>query len=62
MPNHTSDEHPWFLKSVERKEPYTNYYVWKDPIIGENGTRSPPNNWVSYQNLNGCYITITTWY
>lgn len=47
MPNHTSDEHPWFIKSVQRKEPYTNYYVWKDPIIDDKGDRHPPNNWVS---------------
>jgi len=46
VPNHTSDEHSWFIKSVQRKEPYTNYYVWKDPIFDANGTRQPPNNWV----------------
>jgi len=29
--NHTSDEHPWFLKSKESKEnnPYRDYYIWK---------------------------------
>lgn len=46
VPNHTSDEHPWFIQSVNKIEPYTNYYVWKDPIM-ENGTRKPPNNWVN---------------
>lgn len=51
MPNHTSDEHSWFIKSVKRIEPYTNYYVWKDPIIDENGNRTPPNNWVNNKNL-----------
>ncbi|KAF0767588.1 maltase 2-like [Aphis craccivora] len=55
VPNHTSDEHPWFIKSVQRKEPYTNYYVWKDPIINEDGTRSPPNNWL------GVFNTGTAW-
>lgn len=28
--NHTSDEHPWFIKSREEKEnPYWDYYIWK---------------------------------
>lgn len=47
VPNHTSDEHPWFVKSVERKEPYTNYYIWRDGLIDPDGNRLPPNNWVS---------------
>jgi len=51
VPNHTSDEHSWFVKSVQRIEPYTNYYVWKDPIIDASGNRTPPNNWVSNENL-----------
>jgi len=51
VPNHTSDEHTWFTKSVQRIEPYTNYYVWKDPIIDANGNRTPPNNWVINENL-----------
>lgn len=46
VPNHTSDEHEWFQKSVKRIEPYTDYYVWKNPKI-VNGQRQPPNNWVS---------------
>jgi len=25
--------------------------VWKDPIIDANGNRTPPNNWVSNENL-----------
>lgn len=47
VPNHTSDEHVWFKKSVQRIEPYTGYYVWKDAKNGTNGEREPPNNWVS---------------
>ncbi len=35
VPNHTSDEHPWFR---ERRD----YYVWRE---GQNG--APPNNWMS---------------
>lgn len=46
VPNHSSDKHEWFEKSVKRIDPYTNYYIWKDAKI-VNGTRQPPNNWVS---------------
>ena len=48
IPNHSSNEHEWFVKSVAREEPYTDYYVWRDPegfdII--TGDPIPPNNWV----------------
>ncbi|XP_044726881.1 maltase A3-like [Chrysoperla carnea] len=47
VPNHSSDKHEWFKKSVKRIDPYTNYYVWADAKI-VNGTRQPPNNWNSY--------------
>nr|XP_018910472.1 PREDICTED: maltase 2-like [Bemisia tabaci] len=46
VPNHTSDQHDWFLKSVKKIDPYTNYYIWKDPKI-VNGQRQPPTNWLS---------------
>uniref|UniRef100_A0AAY4D2M0 Amino acid transporter heavy chain SLC3A1 n=1 Tax=Denticeps clupeoides TaxID=299321 RepID=A0AAY4D2M0_9TELE len=42
IPNHTSDKHPWFQKSRENVEPYSNYYVWTNCSIDK-----PPNNWVS---------------
>lgn len=45
VPNHTSDRHEWFQKSVKRIAPYTNYYIWKDPKYIK-GKRVPPNNWV----------------
>ncbi|XP_065223615.1 alpha-glucosidase-like [Planococcus citri] len=46
--NHSSDEHPWFRKSIERIDPYTNFYVWVDPK-GYDSKRQPiiPNNWMS---------------
>ncbi|KAJ8681865.1 hypothetical protein QAD02_017657 [Eretmocerus hayati] len=47
VPNHSSDEHEWFQKSINRIAPYDDYYVWKDPKFGENGERLPPNNWLS---------------
>ncbi|CAH1738892.1 unnamed protein product [Aphis gossypii] len=46
VPNHTSDKHEWFIKSVQREEPYTDYYVWVDAKY-VNGTRQVPNNWMA---------------
>lgn len=47
VPNHTSDQHEWFLKSQRREEPYTDYYVWADAKgVDEAGHPIPPNNWV----------------
>ncbi|ODN01427.1 Maltase 1 [Orchesella cincta] len=48
VPNHSSDQHPWFNMSAQRIEPYTEYYVWKDPSgFDDEGKPIPPNNWVS---------------
>lgn len=47
VPNHSSDLHPWFIKSVKKEGKYDNYYVWKDPKGHDsNGNPIPPNNWV----------------
>ncbi|VVC39557.1 Glycoside hydrolase superfamily,Nuclease-related domain, NERD,Glycosyl hydrolase, family 13, catalytic [Cinara cedri] len=46
VPNHTSDQHEWFVKSVQNIEPYSDYYVWVDAKY-VNGTRQVPNNWIS---------------
>ncbi|GLV53974.1 alpha-amylase [Dictyobacter sp. S3.2.2.5] len=44
VPNHTSDEHPWFQQS---RSSLTNekrdWYIWRDPAP-DGG---PPNNWIS---------------
>ncbi|XP_060864581.1 maltase 2-like [Metopolophium dirhodum] len=45
VPNHSSDEHEWFQKSVKKIDPYTEYYVWLDGKVDENGNKIPPNNW-----------------
>ena len=38
IPNHTSENHPWFQNSQRLEcEKYCDYYIWKDEI---------PNNWV----------------
>ncbi|XP_065219305.1 alpha-glucosidase-like [Planococcus citri] len=44
--NHSSDQHPWFSNSVKRIDPYTDYYIWKDPKgYDHNGNPIVPNNW-----------------
>lgn len=47
VPNHTSDQHDWFLLSANRTEGYEDYYVWRDCRDNGDGTRRMPNNWVS---------------
>lgn len=45
--NHSSDEHIWFKKSVEKIKPFDEFYVWKDPKgYDSSGKPIPPNNWV----------------
>ena len=35
VPNHTSDEHPWFVESrSSRDNPKRDWYVWRDPQPG----------------------------
>ena len=44
VPNHTSDQHPWFRASrSSRDDPKRDWYVWRDPAPGGG----PPNNWVA---------------
>lgn len=39
VPNHTSDQHPWFQESRrDRTNPKADWYVWRD---------QPPNNWLA---------------
>lgn len=44
VPNHTSDEHPWFRDSrSSRTSAKRDWYIWRDPAP-DGG---PPNNWLS---------------
>ncbi|KAL0281024.1 UNVERIFIED_CONTAM: hypothetical protein PYX00_002144 [Menopon gallinae] len=48
IPNHSSDKHEWFAKSVDRVPGYEDFYVWKDPAgFDVDGRPIPPNNWLS---------------
>jgi alpha-glucosidase len=45
VPNHTSDEHPWFIESrSSHDDPKRDWYIWRDP----KADGSPPNNWGSF--------------
>jgi alpha-glucosidase len=44
VPNHTSDQHAWFVESrSSRTSPKRDWYIWHD--AGPDG--GPPNNWLS---------------
>jgi alpha-glucosidase len=44
VPNHTSDQHEWFIESrSSRDNPKRDWYIWKDA----KADGSPPNNWLS---------------
>ncbi len=44
VPNHTSDQNPWFLDSrSSRTSAHRNWYIWRDG----KGPGEPPNNWIS---------------
>lgn len=47
VPNHTSDQCEWFIKSANREAGYEDYYVWRDGLVSDDGEAVPPNNWVS---------------
>lgn len=42
VPNHSSNQHEWFVASEKREEKYEDYYIWRDE----------PNNWVSFQHIS----------
>jgi alpha-glucosidase len=45
VPNHTSDQHPWFTASrSSRTDARRDWYLWRDPTP-DGG---PPNNWLSH--------------
>ena len=45
VPNHTSDQHPWFKESrSSRDNPKRDWYIWRDG----KGEGQAPNNWQSW--------------
>src|SRR3954469_5146604 len=53
VPNHTSDQHPWFRESrAGRDSPRRDWYVWRDG----GGPARPPNNWRSaFEAVGGAW-------
>jgi alpha-glucosidase len=50
VPNHTSDQHPWFVESrSSRDNPKADWYWWRDLEPGDDPSNpsKPPNNWVA---------------
>jgi alpha-glucosidase len=44
IPNHTSDQHPWFVEARRsRTSDKRDFYLWRDPAPGGG----PPSNWLS---------------
>jgi alpha-glucosidase len=60
VPNHTSDQHPWFIQSkAARENPKRDWYIWRD--AGPDG--APPNNWLSeFGGSAWAYDAITRQY
>ena len=43
VPNHTSDQHPWFQEALQSKaSPKRDWYIWANP----KADGSEPNNWL----------------
>jgi maltose alpha-D-glucosyltransferase / alpha-amylase len=64
IPNHTSDQHPWFQASRDPQHPdhatYRDWYVWSDTDQKYQDTRiifldSEPSNW-TFDPLRGQYF------
>jgi alpha-glucosidase len=57
VPNHTSDQHPWFKESrSSRTNPKRDWYIWRDGK--PNG--EPPNNWQSWFGHSAWKLDPTT--
>lgn len=58
VPNHTSDQHPWFVASrSSRTSPKRDWYTWCDA----KPDGSPPNNWVEETGVSVWGWTGSGW-
>jgi len=48
VPNHTSDQHEWFEKSIAQDPEYRDFYVWV-----EGDASNPPNAWTVQDGKGG---------
>src|SRR5262249_21361030 len=57
VPNHTSDQHPWFIESrASRQSAKRDWYIWRDPGPDDG----PPNNWLSHFGGSGWDLDSNT--
>jgi len=57
VPNHTSDQSPWFKESrSSRTNPKRDWYIWRDG----KGPGQPPNNWQSWFGHSAWQLDPTT--
>jgi len=57
VPNHTSDQHPWFLASRSSQDnARRDWYIWRDG----KGPGQPPNNWLSWFGHSAWTFDATT--
>ena len=51
VPNHSSDEHPWFVESASsRDSAKADWYIWHDVLADDPDPSAPtltPNDWIS---------------
>ena len=43
VPNHTSNEHPWFQAALQNDPKYVDYYIWHE---GKDNGNELPTNWM----------------
>ncbi|RDW18991.1 glucohydrolase [Oceanobacillus chungangensis] len=61
--NHTSDQHPWFIEAKKSKDnPYRNYYIWRDPMNGQEPNELDSNfggsAWEYDESTNQYYLHL----
>ncbi|MDR1794933.1 MAG: alpha-glucosidase, partial [Erysipelotrichaceae bacterium] len=45
--NHTSNQHPWFIKSKHNTS-HQDWYIWREGKVNREGELLPPNNWTGF--------------
>ena len=62
MPNHTSDQHPWFQEARKgKKSPYYDFYVWREDDPGDTSDKvvfpgEQPGIWTYDESARAWYL------